>query len=78
MLHYERKLPAPTVFELLSFKLYEKGGYFQKSTKSPKEIFCLIYIKDDSKLNIHTKFQFDIGSTSGSMNLRSFLWEFQC
>ena len=56
----------------------KKGGAFKKSTKSPKEIFCLINIKDDSELNIHTKFQFDIGSTSGSMNLRSFLWEFQC
>ena len=56
----------------------KKGGAFQKSTKSPKEFFCLVYSQDDSELNIHTKFQFDIGSTSGSMNLKSFLWEFQC
>ena len=67
MLHYERKLPALTVFELLSFKLYKKGGCFQKSTKSPKVFFCLYDIKDNSKLNIHAKFQIDIGSTSGSM-----------
>ena len=67
MLHYERKLPALTVFELLSFKLYEKGGYFKKSTKSPKIFFCLYDIKNNSKLNIHAKFQIDIGSTSGSM-----------
>ena len=78
MLHYESKLPVPTICELLSFKLNEKGGCFKKSTKSPKKFFCLICIKEDSELNIHTKFQFDIGSTSGSMNLRSFLWEFQC
>ena len=78
MLHYERKLPAPTVLELLSFKLYKKGGVFQKSTKSTKKIFWLINIKDISKLSIHAKFQIDIGSTSGFMNLRSFLWEFQC
>ena len=67
MLHYERKLPALTVFELLSFKLYEKGGCFKKSTKSPKIFFCLYDIKDNSKLNIHAKFQIDVGSTSGSM-----------
>ena len=67
MLHYERKFPAPTVFKLLSFKLYKKGGCFQKSTKSPKFFFDLYDIKDKSKLNIHAKFQIDIGSTSGSM-----------
>ena len=67
MLHYERKLPALTVFELLSFTLFEKGGCFQKSIKSPK-IFCYLYdIKDNIKLNIHAKLHIDIGSTSGSM-----------
>ena len=43
MLHYERKLPAPTVFELLSFKLYEKGGCFPKihKIKEKKILFNL-------------------------------------
>ena len=67
MLHYERKLPALTVFELSSYKLYKIGGCFQKSTKSPKIFFCLYDIKDKSKLNIHAKFQIDIGSTTASM-----------
>ena len=67
MLHYERKLPALTVFELLSFKLYKKGGCFQKSTKLPNIFYCLYDIKDNSILNIHANFQIDIGSTSGSM-----------
>ena len=67
MLHYERKFPALTVFELLSFKLYKKGGCFQKSIKSPTFFFCLYDIKDNSKLNIHAKFQFEIDPTSGSM-----------
>ena len=67
MLHYKRKRPALTVFELLNFKLLKKGGCFQNSTKSPNKIFCLYDFKDNSKLNIHAKFQFDIGSTFGSM-----------
>ena len=71
-------------FQLLPFWSYlasnfiKKGGAFQKSTKSTKKFFWLIYIKDISKWSIHAKVQFDIGFTSGSMNLRSFLWEFQC
>ena len=78
MLHYERKLPAFTVLELLSFKLYKKGGVFQKSTKSTKKFFWLINVKDISKLSIHAKFQCDIGSTSGSMTNSIFEWGFQC
>ena len=39
MLHYERKLPAPTVFELLSFKLYKKGGCFTKIHKINENFF---------------------------------------
>ena len=56
----------------------KKGGALQKSTKSQKFFFGLMNIKHNSKLNIHAKFQFDIGTTSGSINLRNFLWEFQC
>ena len=52
MLHNERKLPAPTVFELLSYKLYKKGGAFQKSTN----YFCLIYIKGNGQFSIHAMF----------------------
>ena len=73
----ERKLLVNTVFELLSFKRYKTGGALQKSTKSPKNFLCLINIKDNSKSSIHAEFQFNIGSTSGSMNPRIF-WEFQC
>ena len=39
MLHYKRKLLAPTVFELLSFKLYEKGGCFPKIHKIKEKKF---------------------------------------
>ena len=39
MLHSERKLPAPTVFELLSFKLYIKGGCFSKIHKITNKNF---------------------------------------
>ena len=66
MLHYKGKPPAPAVFELLSFKFYQKGGAFKKSSKSPGKN-CLVYIKDNCKLSIHAKFYIDIGSTSGSM-----------
>ena len=71
-------------FQLLPFSscqasnFIKKGGACQKSTKSPKIFFCLIYIKGNSNLSIHAKFQIAIGSTSGSINFRSFLWEFQC
>ena len=34
MLHYERKLLAPTDFDILSFKRYEKGLLLKKITKS--------------------------------------------
>ena len=64
---YEHNLPAPTVFELLSFNVYEKGGCFSKIHKIIKKFLCLIDIKDNSKLNIHAKFQFNMGSSSGSM-----------
>ena len=67
MLHYERKLPALTIFELLSFKLYKKGGCFQKSKKLPTIFYYLYDIKDNTILNIHAKIQIDIGSTSGSI-----------
>ena len=39
MLHYKRKLPAPTMFELLSFKLYKKGGCFSKIHKINEKFF---------------------------------------
>ena len=74
MLHNARKLLALTVFELLSFKFYQKGGAFQKSTKLTNIFFGLINIYDNSKINIHTKFKFDISFTSGSMTSRIFEW----
>ena len=46
MLHYERKLPAFTVFELLSFKFYEKGGAFQKSPKIDEK-----FLQDKDTIN---------------------------
>ena len=67
MLHYELKLIALTVFELLSFKFYEKVGCFSKIHKIDEIFYNLFFIYDYSKLSIHAKFQFDIGSTSGSM-----------
>ena len=67
MLHYERKLSAFTVLELLSFKLYKKGGVFKNPQNRRNFFFDLFDIKDKSKLNILTKFQIDVGSTSGSM-----------
>ena len=79
MLHYERKLPALTVFELFSFKLYQKGGCFSKIHKITETFGGgKIDIKDNSKLSLHAKFQFDIGCTSGSMTSRIFEWAFQC
>ena len=56
MLHYEGKLPAPTVFKLLSIKLYKKGGCFSKILKITEKKICLVCIKDNCKLSIHAKF----------------------
>ena len=74
---YECKLLAPIVFELLNFKRYWNRGALQKSTKSPIEFFCWIYINDNSKLNTHAKFHVNVGSTSGSMTRLIFDLEFQ-
>ena len=71
-------------FQLLPFSSYtasnfiKKGGAFQESTKSTKIFYCLFYIYDNSTLSIHAKFQFDIGSTSGSMTSWIFEWGFLC
>ena len=48
----------------------KEGGCLSKIDKITDNFFCLIEInKDNSKLSIHAKFQFDIGPTSGSMNV---------
>ena len=67
MLHYERKLPALPFSSYSASNFIKKGGAFLKSTKSPKHFWGQIDIKDNSKLSLRAKFQFDIGSTSGSM-----------
>ena len=57
MLHYERKLVALIVFEILGFKVSKKGVVYKKSFIRFQKLFEALCIVDIDIQYVCTKFQ---------------------